>query len=103
MAYLRKLDGSRPPEEYDQIPVEINEAPAPTIGVEDAVSRLDVSEEPFVFFHDRVTGEACVLFPIPTLRRPLRADHAGLVQAFLNREDPYRNLGMELSGVALSR
>lgn len=60
--FLRKIDGSHSSGDTAQIPIEVNDTPAPSIGVEDAIGRLDVSDEPFIFFEDSKTGEACVLY-----------------------------------------
>ncbi len=49
---LRRLDGSRPPEDALRISIEVNETPAPSISVEEAIERLDLSDEAFIFFQD---------------------------------------------------
>ncbi len=60
---LRRLTGGAPPaEEIAELPVEVVETPAPLMETDDAVQRLDTSEEPFVFYHDNGTGRGCVLY-----------------------------------------
>ena len=54
---LRRLTGGTPPaEEIADLPVEVVETPAPLMKTDEAVQRLDTSEEPFVFYHDAETG-----------------------------------------------
>ena len=60
---LRRLTGGSPPaEEIAELPVEVVETPAPLMETDDAVQRLDTSDEPFVFYHDVETGRGCVLY-----------------------------------------
>ena len=59
---LRKIDGSRPDETKLRPEVSVNQTPAPTISVEDAVSRLNLSDVPFVFFRDAERRTATVLY-----------------------------------------
>ena len=60
---LRRLTGGSPPDdEIADLPVEVIETPAPSMRVHDAVERLDLSEEPFVFYRDAETGRGCVLY-----------------------------------------
>ncbi len=59
---LRKLDGSAPPEDEVRVDMPVNEAAAPRIAVDDAIQRMNVSDEPFIFFQDDDTGEASVLY-----------------------------------------
>lgn len=59
---LRKVDGSAPAEGEIRVEVRVNEAPAPRIPVEGAIERLNVSDEPFIFFEDDDTGRASVLY-----------------------------------------
>lgn len=58
---LRRADGSSP--EADIPPsVTVNETPAPRIGLGEAVSRLNLTDMPFIFFVDEVHDEAQVLY-----------------------------------------
>lgn len=59
---LRRIDGSRPAENEVRVEVEVNETPAPSIGVEQAIDRLNISNEPFIFFEDADEGTAGVLY-----------------------------------------
>ena len=59
---LRKIDGSTPPEEEIRVDIRVNEAAAPRIEVDDAIERLNVSDEPFIFFQDDDTDRASVLY-----------------------------------------
>lgn len=59
---LRKIDGSRPDETKLRPELSVNRTPAPTISVEDAVSRLNLSDVPFVFFQDAERRTATVLY-----------------------------------------
>ena len=59
---LRKLDGSVPPEDEVRVEIGVNEAAAPRITVDDAIERLNVSDEPFIFFQEDGTGRASVLY-----------------------------------------
>lgn len=59
---LRRIDGSQPPPGDSRISIEVNETPAPSIYVDDAIERLDLSDEPFVFFQDENDGTASVLY-----------------------------------------
>ena len=59
---IRKLDGSRPEEATLHPGISVHETPAPTITVADAVSRLNLSDGPFVFFCDATAGRASVLY-----------------------------------------
>lgn len=59
---LRRIDGSRPAGDEVQVEVEVNETPAPSIGVEQAIDRLNISNEPFIFFEDADEGTAGVLY-----------------------------------------
>ena len=72
---LRRLTGGAPPEEeIALLSVGAIEAPAPLMTSEDAVSQLDSSDEPFVFYRDITTDRGCVLYR--------RYDgHYGLVEA----------------------
>ncbi len=49
---LRRIDGSRPPEDALRFSIEVNETPAPSITAEDAIERLGLSDEAFIFFQD---------------------------------------------------
>jgi hypothetical protein len=44
------------------LPIEVDPSPAPTLELEDAIERLDVSAEPFVFFVDAEAGRGAVLY-----------------------------------------
>lgn len=59
---LRKIDGSR--SSGSQLPhdIHVNEAEAPSIGVGDAVSLMNSSDMPFIFFRDRDRGRASILY-----------------------------------------
>lgn len=59
---LRKIDGSR--SSGARIPgnIYVNEAEAPSVAVADAVSLLNSSDMPFVFFRDRDRGKASILY-----------------------------------------
>lgn len=59
---LRKIDGSAPPSDEMRVSIDVNDAPAPSMAVEDAIERLNLSDEPFVFFEDADTGLASVLY-----------------------------------------
>lgn len=59
---LRKVDGSRPDETTLRPEVGVNQTPAPKIAVADAVSRLNLSDMPFVFFQDVESRSAGVLY-----------------------------------------
>ncbi|HEX6299822.1 MAG TPA: HPF/RaiA family ribosome-associated protein [Acidimicrobiia bacterium] len=59
---LRKIDGSKPDEARLRPGVQVSRTPAPTITVEDAVSRLNLSGMPFVFFRDAESRSASVLY-----------------------------------------
>jgi ribosome-associated translation inhibitor RaiA len=59
---LRKLDGSSPPTGGARASIDVNETPAPSVRVEEAIERLNVSDEPFVFFEDADTHLASVLY-----------------------------------------
>lgn len=49
---LRRIDGSRPPEDALRFSIEVNGTPAPSISVDDAIERLGLSDEDFIFFQD---------------------------------------------------
>ncbi|MFP4074254.1 MAG: sigma 54 modulation/S30EA ribosomal C-terminal domain-containing protein [Actinomycetota bacterium] len=59
---LRKIDGSRGSGAHVPENIHVNEAEAPSITVADAVSLLNSSDMPFVFFRDRDRGRASVLY-----------------------------------------
>jgi ribosome-associated translation inhibitor RaiA len=59
---LRKIDGSRPDDTRLRPEVRVNRTPAPWISVADAVSRLNRSDLPFVFFRDADSRSASVLY-----------------------------------------
>ncbi len=59
---LRKIDGSRGSGSHVPEDVHVKEAEAPLIAVSDAVSLLDSSDMPFVFFRDRDRGRASLLY-----------------------------------------
>jgi hypothetical protein len=49
---LQRIDGSGPPEERARVPVDVNETSAPSANVGEAIERLNLSGEPFIFFKD---------------------------------------------------
>jgi ribosome-associated translation inhibitor RaiA len=59
---LRKIDGSKPDETRLRPDVRVSRTPAPAITVADAVSRLNLSDLPFVFFRDAASRGASVLY-----------------------------------------
>lgn len=59
---LRKIDGSRSSGAHIPESIHVNEAEAPSISVADAVSLLNSSDMPFVFFRDRDRGRASILY-----------------------------------------
>lgn len=60
--FLRKLDGSSHSTDQMRVSIDVNETPAPSITVEDAIDRLNLSDEAFVFFQDAETDLASVLY-----------------------------------------
>jgi ribosome-associated translation inhibitor RaiA len=59
---IQKLDGSRPEETTLRPDIRVNETPAPIFKVANAVSRLNISDAPFIFFSDADRGQASVLY-----------------------------------------
>lgn len=59
---LRRIDGSRPPEDALRFPIKVNETPAPSISIEDAIERLGLSDEAFIFFQDTREDKPLVLY-----------------------------------------
>ena len=60
---LRRLNGGRPPvEEIADLQVEVVETPAPLMVTDDAVQRLDTSDEPFLFYRETESDRGCVLY-----------------------------------------
>lgn len=59
---IRKMDGSRPDESALPPDLRVNETPAPTITVDEAVTRLNMSDMPFVYFRDSEQGQPGVLY-----------------------------------------
>lgn len=59
---IRKVDGSRPDQATIRPDLNVNETPAPTISVSEAVSHLNISDMPFVYFEDSALGQASVLY-----------------------------------------
>ena len=59
---IRKVDGSAPDEPMLRPDVEVNETPAPIIGVDQAISRLNMSDMPFIFFQDKESRLSRVLY-----------------------------------------
>lgn len=59
---VRKIDGSPPDRANVLLDVRVNETPAPTITVTEAVSRLNMSDMPFVYFQDSDNDLASVLY-----------------------------------------
>lgn len=59
---IRKVDGSRPDPRALRPDVSINETPAPTMDVGEAISRLNTSDMPFLFFRDAAQDRPSVLY-----------------------------------------
>ncbi len=59
---LRKIDGGSPLEDEAGLGIAVNQSAAPAITVEDAIDRLNVSDEPFIFFMDPEADQASVLY-----------------------------------------
>lgn len=59
---MQKVDGSRPDETTIRPDLRVNETPAPTISVDEAISRLDMSDLPFVYFKDADHQRASVVY-----------------------------------------
>lgn len=59
---LRRIDGSRPPEDALHFSINVNETPASSISVEDAIERLGLSDEAFIFFQDSEENRPHVLY-----------------------------------------
>lgn len=59
---IRKIDGSPSNETMLRPDVDVDETPAPTIGVDEAVSRLNMSNMPFIFFQDAENKLSSVLY-----------------------------------------
>lgn len=70
---MRRSSGTDPADRDRPVPVEVNPTEAPTLSVEEAVERLEVSGAPFVFFKERGTDQSKALY--------LRYDgHYGLIE-----------------------
>jgi ribosome-associated translation inhibitor RaiA len=59
---IRKIDGSKPDDASLRPQTEVNETPAPTITVEEAISLLNLSDVSFVLFQDADEKRASVLY-----------------------------------------
>lgn len=59
---LQRIDGGRPQVEAERVPVEVNETSAPSATVEEAIERLDVGGEPFIFFTDTESDSPGVVY-----------------------------------------
>ena len=59
---IRKVDGAPPDESMLRPDVDVNTTPPPTIGVDRAVSRLNRSDMPFIFFQDAESRTPRVLY-----------------------------------------
>ena len=60
---LRRLTGDEPPrDDRKEIPIEVIESPAPELTTDEAVDRLDSSNEPFVFYCNAESGRGTVLY-----------------------------------------
>jgi ribosome-associated translation inhibitor RaiA len=59
---IRKVDGSRPDEMTVRPDLRINETPAPKMSVNEAVSHLNSTDEPFAYFEDSALGQASALY-----------------------------------------
>lgn len=59
---VRKIDGSRPDEKTMRPDISIDETPAPTMNIERAVSRLNLSNKPFLFFRETGPNRPSVLY-----------------------------------------
>lgn len=59
---LRRIDGSRPPEDALRFSIEVNETPAPSISAENAIEQLGLSDEAFIFFQDTEEKRPHVLY-----------------------------------------
>jgi ribosome-associated translation inhibitor RaiA len=60
---LQRLFGDAPSDdEAEQLSIEVVQSPAPEMTTDDATQRLDLSEEPFVFYRDAATSRGCVLY-----------------------------------------
>jgi ribosome-associated translation inhibitor RaiA len=58
---LRRITADAPPVERD-LPVRIETTPVPELSTNEAVARLDLSDEPFVFYRDASSGRAAALY-----------------------------------------
>jgi len=59
---IRKVDGSRPEETTIRPGLRINEIPAPCMSVNEAVSHLNATDEPFAYFEDSARRQASALY-----------------------------------------
>lgn len=59
---LQTIDGSPPSPDVLDAPLRVNETPAPQIDVDEAITLLNSGDEPFVFFKDRSSDRASVLY-----------------------------------------
>lgn len=49
---LRRIDGTQPAKDALRFSIDVNDTPAPSISVEDAIERIGLSDEAFIFFQD---------------------------------------------------
>lgn len=59
---VRKIDGAHPDESTVRPDLRVEETPAPTISVTEAITLLNLSDVPFVYFHDAARREPSVLY-----------------------------------------
>ncbi len=59
---LRRLSGGTPENDSSNIADMVNPTPAPDLAIEEASEWLDATDEEFVFFRNKDTGEANVLY-----------------------------------------
>lgn len=59
---LQRLSGGTPSYLADGAPIEVNPTPPPELTEEEASSRLDVTDAPFIFFRNHTTRDGNVLY-----------------------------------------
>lgn len=57
---MARVKAARPPMTY--LPVTVDEEPAPTLTLDEAIERLAPAERPFLFYSDALTGRGAVLY-----------------------------------------